>query len=294
MENKKIYHLNDRTHKYKAIAQSERLHTYVGLPGEFEARYPQEVVLPNMVTGHADDYHSSTTGILIDLEEESGAVTEEMIKKKYKKYVLFGEFMYSKPMYLAVICHKDPKNFPTCVEVSPSFYIKVHYIYFPQDELEKKYENIINKVEQNVELTEEEALDMAFVPKFISKKRAPFITESLSIAYKDAIINDEELKRDVGVILGAMILKNVDDDRQNRFLEVIDMKQIDKKISQLVEDEYGDNLRKVKQENLQLEQKYNKSEEEKRKMKEGLEKITKKHDLSPELLKDINLLIYMG
>ena len=287
METKKIYHINDRTHKYKAIAQAERLHTYVRLPGEFEARYPQEVVLPNMVTGYADDYHSSTTGILIDLEEESGIVTEEIIKKKYKKYVIFGEFMYSKQMYLAVICHKDPKNFPTCVEVSPSFYIKVHYIYFPQDELEKKYENIINKVEQKVELSEEEALDMAFVPKFISKKRAPFITESLSLAYKDAIISDEVLKRDVGVILGAMILKNVNNNRQNRLLEEIDMKQIDKKISQLVEDEYGDSLRKFKQKNLQLEQ-------ENSKIKEGLEKITKKHDLSPELLKDINLLIYMG
>ena len=40
-------------------------------------------------------------------------------------------------------------------------------------------------MEQKEELSETEALDIAFVPKFIFKDNTPYITESLSKAFKD-------------------------------------------------------------------------------------------------------------
>ena len=37
--------------KYLTLVQVKRQHKYLGLPGEFKARYPQEIVFPNMEAG---------------------------------------------------------------------------------------------------------------------------------------------------------------------------------------------------------------------------------------------------
>ena len=299
MSKKRIYHLNDRTLKYKAMAQSERLHQYLGLPGEYDTMYPQEIVFPNMDAGRVDDYHTTKDGLLINLEEESGDVTEETLDK-IGRYAIFGAFMYSKKLYIAVLCHKDPANYTKCFELSPSIHIKIHYYHFTQKELQEKYEKLIRKVEQKEELSEMEALDIAFVPKFISKDSAPYITESLSKAFKDAKIKDEVLKRDVGVLLGAMIVKNVDETRQEGLMEDIGMEQIDNKIKKLAKDEYGSEIRKAERKNLELEQELVKTKKDKQKLQERcekvnkeLEKITAMHNLNPEIKKMINSIIVL-
>ena len=57
MKEKEIYHLNDRTMKYLTLAQTKRQHQYLGLPGEFKTRLPQEVVFPDLDFGRADEYY---------------------------------------------------------------------------------------------------------------------------------------------------------------------------------------------------------------------------------------------
>jgi hypothetical protein len=316
---KEIYQINDRTHKYISLKHSRRLHYYLGLPGEFEAAYPQEIVFPNMDAGRVDDYHSTKDGLLINLEEESGYITEETLEK-FGKYVIFGEFMYSKKLYLAVVCHKNPKNFPKYYEKSPSVFIKIHYYHFPQDEMWKRYENIINKVEQKEELSEMEALDIAFIPKFISKEDAPFVTESLAKHLKNAIIADNELKRDTVALLGAMILKNITDEtKQIELMEDIGMAQVEDEIRIIAREEYKEEYNKIEKEKLSLQKENNKIEKEKlslqkennkiekeklslqkennkikeehNKMKKGIKKLSEMDDLTPEAKNIINSLM---
>ncbi len=62
-----IYHLNDRTMKYLSMAQAKRQHQYLGLPGNFKTRLPQEVVFPNMDIGRADEYYLTDNDLLINL-----------------------------------------------------------------------------------------------------------------------------------------------------------------------------------------------------------------------------------
>ena len=123
MPKQKIYHLNDRTLKYKSLKQGKRLHSYLNLPGEYESLFPHEIVFPNMDSGRVDDFHSTKEGLLINLEEESEDITEETLGK-FGRYAIFGEFMYSRRYYLAVLCHKDPKNYPEFFEISPSIYLE--------------------------------------------------------------------------------------------------------------------------------------------------------------------------
>ncbi|WP_405274425.1 hypothetical protein, partial [Methanobrevibacter sp.] len=238
MKVKKIYQINDRTMKYKSLILNKHQHRYLKLPGEFEVRYPQEIVFPNMDAGRADEFYSTVEGLMINLEEESGDITEKVLEK-ISNYVVFADFMYSKKPYSAVICHKDPKKLFEYYERSPSIIIKVHYIYIPQEMLWIKYENLIKKIEQKVELSINESLDIAFIPKFISKENGQYVTESLAKAFKSVKLNKKILKRDIGVLLGAMILKHFEDEEKiNELMEDINMKQIENEIKIIAREEY--------------------------------------------------------
>lgn len=301
MKENQIYQLNDRTLKYQSLAQTKRQHQYLGLPGEFKTRLPQEIVFPNMDFGRADEYYTTNEDLLIDLEEESAYISDET-KEKFSKYVIFASYRYMGKVYLAVICHNNPKKEQECYEYSPSTYIKVHYYHFSQDELWKRYDNIINKTRQKEELTDMEALDMAFVSKFISNEYAPQVIESLTESFKNAIIEDKLLKMDVGVILGGMILKHVKDTTaQNKLLRRIGMRHIEKEIDKLVYDEYGDKLDekdheikvknkeiKIKEETIDKLSKTNKEYKNKIKQLKELENLN-----SPEAKKIINSLLLL-
>ena len=209
--------------------------------------------------------------------------------EKFGKYVIFFSYRYLNKVYLAVLCHKDPKKEFEYYEYAPSLYIKIHYFYFPQDELWEKYENIINKIRHNIELTEREALDMAFVPKFISKKYAPEVTETLIKIFNDAKIEDELLKLDIGAILTGMVLKHFkSNEKQSRLIGMINMRHFESEIQKLVYDEYGEELDK-KDETIEKQSKElkNKSKELKNKSKQ-INKLNKNEKEYKKKLKQLN------
>ncbi len=284
----RIPHVNDRTLKYSSMALKRRQHEYLGLPGDYGTRYPNEVVFPNMDSGRVDELYSTKEGILINLEEESGEVTEKTLEK-IAKYRIFGNFVYSKRVYTVIICHRNPKNFPKKYYLTKTDILKPHYIYFPQEKLWAKYENIINKVGQKERLSEREMLDIAFIPKYISKQNAPFVTESLARIFKKVKNDDRLLKIDIGSILGAMIVKNISDEqKQIDLMEKIGMNGIKRDIKELVYDEFGDELKELENENLKLKQDIKKEKEDMKREKEDMKR--EKEDMKNKLheLKEIS------
>lgn len=285
--------------KYLSMAQAKRQHQYLGLPGNFKTRLPQEVVFPNMDIGRADEYYLTDDDLLINLEEESGHVTGKTLKK-FSKYIIFAADRFNKDVYLAVVCHKNPNKSVEYYQHSPSVIIKVHYYYFKQNHLWSKYENLINKVRYNEELTESETLDIAFVSKFISKKHILQVIETLIKVFNNAIIDDKVLKMDVGVILGAMILKHVNNiKKQNKLLRNLNMGQFESELHELVYDEFGDVLDKKDEEieakDKELGQKDKEIEELSKsnmEYKAKIKQLLKLEDLnSPEAKKILNSLI---
>ncbi|MBQ6100467.1 MAG: hypothetical protein IJL02_11480 [Methanobrevibacter sp.] len=265
MKVKKPFHTYDATMKYSSMAFRKRQHQYLGLPGKYCRRYPTEVVLRNMETGRMDELYSvgkkdELTGklteyMLIDLEDESENVVEKTLKK-FAKYKTFGSFIYSLPMYTAVTCKKNYINFPKEYKITETDIIRPHYIHFSDDELWEKCENVINKVKQNIKLSDNEALDIAFIPKYISQKYASQITESLAQVFSKSNIPDEELKRDIAVILMTMVLKNIPDiEKQNKLLEAMKMRKYKDDMEEIVYSIYGEELEKKDQEIEQQNQK---------------------------------------
>ena len=248
MKTKKPYHKDDLTHKYSAMAFKKRFHKYLGLPGNYYHRYPTEVVLRTMESGRMDELYSTKEGILVNLEEESGDVTEKTLKK-LAKYKTFGSFIYAMPMVTAIICKKNPKNFPKEYKISETDILRPLYFYFPQDRLWQYYENVINKINQNIKLSEKEALDIAFIPKYISEKYAENVTRSLAKVFDKSIMPDKELKRDIAVILETMILTNINDEtEQIKLMEAMNMDVYRDDMQEIVYSVYGEELNKKDEE----------------------------------------------
>ena len=249
MKIKQTHQLNDRTLKYQSYALIRREHEYLNLPGNYKTSLPHEVIFPNMEAGRVDELYYTDNNHLIYHEEESDYIRPETLEK-FEKYLSFGNYWYrdGEP-YFIVVCHKDPGKKTETITRGKSVKIIIYYIYFSDEELLKKTENVINKVEQKESLTDDEALDIAFISKYISKKHAPKIVESLAEIYSDAIIEDYRLKADVGVILSAMIIKHVtDENKQEKLLEKINMQQLKSEIEKIVESEYGEEIAEIKQE----------------------------------------------
>ena len=84
---------------------------------------------------------------------------------------------------------------------------------------------------------------MAFVSKFIDAKHSPFIIDSLTKSFKDAIIPDKKLKMDVAIILDAMISKHIKSEtKQKELRERINMRKYENEMEKIIYEEYGDKL----------------------------------------------------
>ena len=89
--------------------------------------------------------------------------------------------------------------------------------------------------------------------------------------------------------------------KQNKLMEEIGMEKIENEIKILARDEYGEELRKIERENLQLQQENTKVKQENqeykqenKQYKQGIEKLNEIPNLNPEAKKIINSLIEMG
>ena len=105
-----------------------------------------------------------------------------------------------------------------------------------------------------------------------------------------------------------MIIKHVDNiSKQNRLMEEIGMEQIENEIKILARDEYGEELRKIERQNIQLQQENTKVKQENQEYKQenqqykkenqeykqGIEKLNEIPNLNPEAKKIINSLNVM-
>ena len=286
---RKIYQLDDRTMKYKTMAQTKRQHQYLGLPGEFKIRLPQEIIFPNLENGRVDELYSTNNNLVINIEEESGYITEKTLEK-FAKYAIFTSYRYfKKKLYILVLCHKNPKSEHEYYKFSPSLIIKIHYIHFSQATLWQKFENIINKVKQKEKLSDMEALDIAFLSKFISKKHAPIMVEKLAKIFKETIIEDFLLKMDIGVILAGMILKNINDyEKQNKLLGMIDMAHFETEIQKIVYDEFGEELGKKDKEITKKNKEITKKDKEITKKDEKIGDLENTNNEYKNKLKQLN------
>lgn len=103
------------------------------------------------------------------------------------------------------------------------------------------------------------------------------------------------MKRDIGVLLGAMILKHFDDgEKINELMEEIGMKQIENELKIIAREEYKEELGEMEEKNQKLELENGNLKNKNGKYQKGIEQLKAMKDLNtPEAQKIINSLLML-
>ena len=179
----RVHHVNDVTNVYFSNVIPKVLHRYFRLPGKFVRNYTTRIVKRDGSEGEMDwlilvepDGHRLFEKILINVEFQSSRVTKEKIKiiSEYKDY---AKTYYGLPV-LTVIIITDGYEYSE-VEYSrvDSDILMPIFIRMDFDEIIERLNNLEEKILNHIELSEDDGLDMVFLPMFAPKKEGKWITE---------------------------------------------------------------------------------------------------------------------
>lgn len=181
----RVHHVNDVTNVYFSNVIPKVLHRYFRLPGKFVRNYTTRIVKRDGSEGEMDwlilvepDGHRLFEKILINVEFQSSKVTKEKIKiiSEYKDY---AKTYYGLPV-LTVIIITDGYEYSE-VEYSrvDSDILMPIFIRMDFDEIIERLNNLEEKILNHIELSEDDGLDMVFLPMFAPKKEGKWITEKV-------------------------------------------------------------------------------------------------------------------
>ena len=181
----RVHHVNDVTNVYFSNVIPKVLHRYFRLPGKFVRNYTTRIVKRDGSEGEMDwlilvePYgHRLFEKILINVEFQSSRVTKEKIKiiSEYKDY---AKTYYGLPV-LTVIIITDGYEYSE-VEYSrvDSDILMPIFIRMDFDEIIERLNNLEEKILNHIELSEDDGLDMVFLPMFAPKKEGKWITEKV-------------------------------------------------------------------------------------------------------------------
>ncbi len=180
---KEIHHPNDVMNKYFENVMPEKLKNYFKLPGKFVANFPTKIFKRDgseremdwlMLVKHFGE------DLLIHAEFQSYVIDDA------KMEVIADCTDYSKSYYgrsvLTVIIITE--GYEASVKEfyrTSSDILKPIYIRMTEDEVIERLNTLEEKINNHNELTDDEALDIAFLPMFAPKSKANDITDKVTL-----------------------------------------------------------------------------------------------------------------
>ena len=289
---RKIYQTSDISFKYAIAVLNKHLHKYLKLKDHYVVSYPTEVITRDMRNLRMDSLYKTNTR-LNNIESQSTQVgMKEM--RRFADYRIFAEYIYNLPVETIVLMTVDPKNSLKEYKISETDIIRPIYIYFPKEEVIKRFKNVTDKIENNETLTEEETLDIAFLPLFAAKENSQEITEKMCRLIKKHDHIDYELKREISFILQIMVFKYFEDsEKREELLEVINMKQYDSDLEMIAYEIYGEDMEEqkeiIKQQSADLKQKDKTLKQQSADLKQKNNAIQERNELLKEIKEKNNL-----
>lgn len=211
-----VHKPDDVTIGYLIDIAPEKLHSRLNLPGKFVKNYPTRIIKRDGSEREMDwlmlvepDYKTLFEPILINVEFQSSKVTKKKIKAMadYKDY---SKTYYGLPVLTVVVITDGFENseLEYCKVSSDVF--KPLYIHMNEDEVIKRLKNIEEKITNHENLSDDDAIDIVFLPMFAPKNKAQEITEKITRLFR----RDESLtgtfRNDIGFALSLMIRKHFD------------------------------------------------------------------------------------
>ena len=289
---RRIYQPSDISFKYAIAVLNKHLHRYLKLKDRYVVSYPTEVITRDMRNLRMDSLYK-TDSSLNNIESQSTRVgIKEM--RRFADYRIFAEYIYNLPVETIVLMTVDPKNSLKEYKISETDIIRPIYIYFPKEEVMKRFKNVSDKIENNETLTEEETLDIGLLPLFAPKENSQEITEKMCELIRKYKHMDYELKREVSFILQIMVFKYFEDsEKRKELLGEINMKQYDSDLEMIAYEIYGEDMEEqkeiIKQQNTDLKQKENTIKQQNTDLKQKENTIKQQNELLKEIKEKNNL-----
>ena len=132
-------------------------------------------------------------------------------------------------------------------------------------------------------------MDMAFITKFIADENKQFVIENITAVFDDAIIENVKLKRDVAIIINAMIMKTfTSETKQEELRGRIGMKEYENEMERIVYEEYGDELRKKDNEIVKLHDKNNELNDRNHELNDRNHELNDRNDKLNDINNELN------
>lgn len=182
---RKVHHPNDVTNVYFSELIPEILHKYFRLPGKFVRNFTTRIVKRDGSEGEMDwlmlvepDNCRLYERILINVEFQSSKVTEEKIEI-FSEYKDYAKIYYGLPVLTVVIITDGFESSKRQYSRVSSDILKPVYVHISWGEITKRLKKIGEKIDNQIKLTEDDGLDMVYLPMFSPKNKAEKVLERI-------------------------------------------------------------------------------------------------------------------
>ena len=208
-----VHHANDVTIKYLIDIMPEKLHHYLKLPGNFVRNYSTRLIRRDGSERDMDwlmlveqDNETLFEKILINVEFQSSYVDKDKIKT-IADYRDYSKTYYGLPVLTVIVIMDGFELSELEYSRVPSDILKPAYIRMERDEQIERLNNIEGKILNHNNLSDDEALDVVFLPMFAPKDKAEFVTEKIARLFVKEKLLTGMFRSDIATALSIMVKK---------------------------------------------------------------------------------------
>lgn len=237
-----IHHPNDVTIKYLIDIMPKKLHHYLKLPGKFVCNYPTRLIRRDGSQREMDwlmlvepDGEAIFEKILINVEFQSSSVGKEKIKviADYRDY---SKTYYGFPVLTIIVITRGYESSEREYSRVSSDIIRPEYIFLNWDEIIERLKSIEDKIDNQKQLSDDEALDIVFLPMSARKNKAKFVTEKLTNLFANDVSLTGSFRNDIGFALSIMVKKHFDiTDKGKELLKMLEGEVQNSRLRDVVE-----------------------------------------------------------
>ncbi len=264
-----VHHANDVTIKYLIDIMPEKLHHYLKLPGNFVRNYPTRLIRRNGSEREMDwlilvepDNETLFEKILINVEFQSSYVGKDKIKT-IADYRDYSKTYYGLPVLSVIVIMEGYELSEREYSRVSSDILKPTYIHMEWEEQIERLNNIQGKIINHQDLSDDESLDIVFLPMFAPKNKVKIVTEKIArLFHKDKSLTGI-LRSDIATALSIMIKKNFGiSDKSKELLELMKPEVDNSRLREVVDFEVDYIRRSLEQELSKKEDELSKKNQE--------------------------------
>ncbi len=199
---------------------------------------------------------------VIDFEHQSTYVNMSRLDTMSWGAIDFATH-YRYPVLLVIATDEESyKKSETEFNSCGSIRVIPYYIYFTWEEIQKRINNLKEKIKNNEKLNTNEYLDLGFLPIFSPKDKRPYVTRICVDLYKTIEIKHLRINQAVYFSLGMMIARFFDDDEFEDFIGVKYMPTLEEDMKSIVTDVLEEDIFWLKRELSESNEKIDKIKED--------------------------------